>query len=409
MKTLGMNARRAARALQAVSNELKNETLMAIAERLVKNQKDILEANARDIENAYHNNLVPALIERLTLNEGRIYALTQGIYDIVRFDDPVGRVLEHRIFENGLDLKKVAVPLGVVAIIYESRPNVTVDAFALCFKSGNAIILKGGKEAIETNHALERVLREVLFEKGLDPNCVQLIKDTTRAATVELMHLNAYVDVLIPRGSGSLIQTVLKESTIPVIQTGEGNCHIYVDASADLDQAFHIFKNAKTQRVGVCNACESLVLDKAIARPFLKRLVRDLPEVELVGDVHAVAVDSRILPATLEDFYTEYLDLKCSVKVVESLEEAIEHINVHTTHHSDAIITEDADHMETFLNAIDAAVVYVNASTRFTDGYEFGLGAEMGISTQKLHVRGPVGLDSLVSYKYKVKGKGQIR
>ena len=405
MKNIGTNAKKASYKLSQFEN--KDAILLKVASALLESKEAILKANTKDIENAKTVNLMPALVERLTLNDARIESMVEGIRDIVKLKDPIGEVLEERALDNGLLLEKVRVPMGVIGIIYESRPNVTVDAFALCFKSGNAVILKGGKEALETNIVLESIIRSVLID--LDPNCIQLIKDPTRESTSELMQMNEYVDVLIPRGSAGLINTVLRESTIPVIQTGEGNCHIYVDESADLDMALSIFKNAKTQRVGVCNACESLVLHNTIAKDFIKNVLELTPEVEFYGDEESMKIDTKILKATDEDFYTEYLDLKCSIKVVNTFEEAVDHINEHTTHHSESIITNNPEHMEAFLNRIDASSVYVNASTRFTDGYEFGLGAEIGISTQKLHARGPMGLEALTSYKYKLKGKGQIR
>jgi len=312
---------------------------------------------------------------------------------------------------NGLKIQKRRVPLGVIGIIYESRPNVTADAFGLCFKTGNAVILKGGSDAICSNLEITRVLRDALLEAGVTPDGIQIIGDTDRAVTQAFMKLNAYVDVLIPRGGAGLIRTVVENSTIPVIETGTGNCHIYVDESADLDMATEIILNAKTQRIGVCNACESLVIHEKVKDAFLPVLAKALREknVEMRGDEQVCSVLSDCIPATEEDYGREYLDYIVSMKTVGSVEEAIAHINRYNTKHSDAIITENPAHAETFLNEVDAACVYVNASTRFTDGFEFGFGAEIGISTQKLHARGPMGLKELTSYKYTVEGKGQVR
>ncbi len=403
MKQIGINAKEAAKKLSSFKH--KDKVLIAIANAITENQEKILDANRKDIESGRKSGLSSALIDRLSISS--VKGMVSGIYDIVNFDDPIGVVLESRYLDNGLHLQKVSVPLGVIGIIYESRPNVTVDAFALAFKSGNAVILKGGKEAIHTNTILEKIIRMNL--KGIDENCIQLIKDTSRESTNELMKMDEYVDVLIPRGSAGLINAVRDNSKIPVIATGEGNCHLMVDDSADIQMARDIFKNAKTQRPGVCNAVEGLVLHKDIAQVFIKDMLEDVPEVEFVGDERAVGIDDRIKPASNEDFYTEYLDLKCSVKVVDTFEEGLDFINEHTTHHSESLISEDSKHMERFLNEVDAAAVYVNASTRFSDGQEFGLGAELGISTQKLHARGPMGLNALTSYKYIIKGKGQIR
>lgn len=403
MKQIGINAKEAAKKLSSFKH--KDKVLIAIANAITENEEKILDANRKDIESGRKSGLSSALIDRLSISS--VKGMVSGIYDIVNFDDPIGVVLESRYLDNGLHLQKVSVPLGVIGIIYESRPNVTVDAFALAFKSGNAVILKGGKEAIHTNTILEKIIRMNL--KGIDENCIQLIKDTSRESTNELMKMDAYVDVLIPRGSAGLINAVRDNSKIPVIATGEGNCHLMVDDSADIQMARDIFKNAKTQRPGVCNAVEGLVLHKDIAQEFIKDMLEDVPEVEFVGDERAVGIDDRIKPASNEDFYTEYLDLKCSVKVVDTFEEGLDFINEHTTHHSESLISEDSKHMERFLNEVDAAAVYVNASTRFSDGQEFGLGAELGISTQKLHARGPMGLNALTSYKYIIKGKGQIR
>lgn len=403
MNDIGVRAKDAAKKLSNFKH--KDKVLIAVANAITQNEARILEENRKDVEKGLKSGLSKALIDRLTLTS--VASMVAGIYDIVNLNDPVGEVLEARYLDNGLYLQKISVPLGVIGIIYESRPNVTVDAFALAFKSGNAIILKGGKEAIHTNTILEKIIRENL--RGVDENCLQLIKDTSRESTYALMKMDDYIDVLIPRGSAGLIKAVRDNSKIPVIATGEGNCHLMVDASADMLIARSIFRNAKTQRPGVCNAVEGLVLHKDIAKSFMAYILEDTPEVLFVGDERAVLYDDRIEPATDEDFYTEYLDMKCSVKVVDSFEEGLNFINEHTTHHSESLISEDSKHMERFLNEIDAAAVYVNASTRFSDGQQFGLGAELGISTQKLHARGPMGLKALTSYKYIVIGKGQIR
>ncbi len=407
MDRIGNNAKIAARQGNTLSKESKNKLLKTLQENLIKHKDAILEANLKDLEHA--KNLSTALIDRLKLDEKRIMAMVEGLGEVIDLDDPIGRVLESRTLDNGILMEKKTVPLGVIAIIYESRPNVSIDAFGLCFKAGNAVILKGGKEAIHTNTVLETVVRKSLIKNQLDPNFIQLIKDTTRQSTLALMKMNDTVDVLIPRGSQGLIEAVLKESTIPVIQTGAGNCHIFVDKTANLDKALSIIENAKMQRPGVCNAVESLVLHRAVAHQFIPLLLDKLSKVHFVGDDASQKVDSRIFAAAPDDFYKEYLGYELSIKIVESLTEAIEHINQHHTQHSDAIITEDMANAELFINAVDSAAVYVNASTRFTDGFVFGLGAEIGISTQKLHARGPMGLDALTSYKYILKGNGQVR
>lgn len=407
MDRIGNNAKMAARQGNTLSKESKNKLLKTLQENLIKHKDAILEANLKDLEHA--KNLSTALIDRLKLDEKRIMAMVEGLGEVIDLDDPIGRVLESRTLDNGILMEKKTVPLGVIAIIYESRPNVSIDAFGLCFKAGNAVILKGGKEAIHTNTVLETVVRKSLIKNQLDPNFIQLIKDTTRQSTLALMKMNDTVDVLIPRGSQGLIEAVLKESTIPVIQTGAGNCHIFVDKTANLDKALSIIENAKMQRPGVCNAVESLVLHRAVAHQFIPLLLDKLSKVHFVGDDASQKVDSRIFAAAPDDFYKEYLGYELSIKIVESLTEAIEHINQHHTQHSDAIITEDMANAELFINAVDSAAVYVNASTRFTDGFVFGLGAEIGISTQKLHARGPMGLDALTSYKYILKGNGQVR
>lgn len=396
----------------ALSTEKKNEVLIRCAEGLRKNTLMILDANAIDLSNAADNGISEGMQDRLRLTEARINAMAEGLEQISTLPDPIGEVIEEFDRPNGLHLKKVRVPMGVVGIIFESRPNVTADAFGLTFKSGNVAILKGGKEAVNSNVAIVSVLRNVLVAEGVNPDIVQLIEDNNRETTTRFMKLKEYVDVLIPRGGAGLIKAVVENSNIPVIETGTGNCHIYIDKEADIEKAVPILVNAKTQRISVCNAAESLVIHEAVADKFLPVLKAALDEknVELRGDerVRDILGDC-VIPATEEDYATEYLDYILSMKTVSSVEEAIAHINRYNTHHSECIVTENMDSAEKFLNGVDAACVYVNASTRFTDGFEFGFGAEIGISTQKLHARGPMGLRELTSYKYKIYGNGQIR
>ncbi|WP_323611974.1 glutamate-5-semialdehyde dehydrogenase [Erysipelothrix enhydrae] len=409
MKDIGIKAKEASRSLALLTQEQKNDALGRIGEDLLRNASQIIEANQLDLEAADQNGITGALRDRLILNQARIEAMVQGLNELTLLKDPVGEVLEVLEPDNGLYIEKVSVPLGVIGIIYESRPNVTVDAFGLCFKSGNAVVLKGGKEAIHTNIELERIVRNSLTDLNMNPNCVQVIKDTRREVTTQLMKLNEYIDVLIPRGSASLIRAVVENSTIPVIETGAGNCHIYVDKDADVSMALDIIENAKCQRLGVCNTMESLVVHKDIAPTFLPLLVNKLPNVVYHGDLVACEIVDTMVLANDDDFGKEYLDLELSVKVVDSLEAAISHINFYNTKHSEAIITNNEKTAQRFTQEVDASTVYVNASTRFTDGSQFGFGAEIGISTQKLHARGPMGLKQLTSYKYIVKGKGQTR
>lgn len=409
MKDIGIRAKEASRSLALLTQEQKNQALKRIGDDLLEQANEIIEANQLDLEAADQNGITGALRDRLILNQARIEAMVQGLNELTLLKDPVGEVLEVLEPENGLYIEKVSVPLGVIGIIYESRPNVTVDAFGLCFKSGNAVVLKGGKEAIHTNIELERIVRNSLTDLNINPNCVQVIKDTRREVTTQLMKLNEYIDVLIPRGSASLIRAVVENSTIPVIETGAGNCHIYVDYDADVSMALDIIENAKCQRLGVCNTMESLVVHKDIAPTFLPLLVNKLPHVVYHGDLVACEIVDTMVLANDDDFRKEYLDLEMSVKVVDSLEEAIVHINFYNTKHSEAIITNNEKTAQRFTQEVDASTVYVNASTRFTDGSQFGFGAEIGISTQKLHARGPMGLKQLTSYKYIVKGKGQTR
>lgn len=408
---LGQNAVSAKYKMQVLSTEIKNKSLTYIAQCLRDHCDEILCENQKDINQAVANGMHQGLIDRLRLTKERVFAMAEGLEQIVTLPDPIGEVLSTNTRPNGLVVNKVRVPLGVIGIIYESRPNVTADAFGLCFKSGNAVILKGGSDAIHSNIAITSVIRNALKDMNCDENAIQLIEDTNRETTKKFMQLNQYVDVLIPRGSAGLIRSVVQNSTIPVIETGSGNCHIYIDKDADFNKAIPIIINAKTQRIGVCNACESLVVHKDIEKEFLPLLEKALKEkdVEIRADDQAGLFFNDYKPATTEDFATEYLDYIISVKTVENVEEAICHINANNTKHSEAIITENKEAAEKFLAGIDAACVYVNASTRFTDGFEFGFGAEIGISTQKLHARGPMGLPELTSYQYRILGDGQIR
>lgn len=425
LEQIGAAARAAARQLAVLDTEKKNQVLMAAADALDReeNQAVILRANAEDLAIADANQMAAGLRDRLRLTGERLHAMADAIRDIAALEDPVGEVLSETERPNGLRLQKVAVPIGVIGIIYEARPNVTSDAWSLCFKTANAVILKGGSDAIHSNLAITKVLRSAIEAVGIDPNVLQLIEATDHETTNRFMQMNEYVDVLIPRGSHRLIQAVVRNASVPVIETGAGNCHIFLDASADVAKAVPIVFNAKTQRIGVCNACESLVVDARVLSTVLVPVIRKLQErqVEAYCDAPSLAaleaaaeagegIDMGLVhPATEEDFTTEYLDYKISVKTVDSVAEAIAHINRCSTGHSESIITEDAAHAEQFLNGIDSACVYWNASTRFTDGGCFGFGAEIGISTGKLHARGPMGLRELTTYKYKIYGDGQIR
>ena len=411
LKGLGKAAAAVKYELACMPEEEKNRALLAAAAGLIRDTDRILTANAKDVADGEAKGMHPGLVDRLRLTKERIQAMAEGLKQVSALPDPVGEVLDSFTRPNGLKIEKRRVPLGVIGIIYESRPNVTADAFGLCFKAGNACILKGGSDALSSNLAITESLRASLKECGINPDAVQLITDTDRAVTEQFMRMNEYVDVLIPRGGAGLIRAVVEHSTVPVIETGTGNCHIYVDAYADLAKAIPIIINAKTQRIGVCNACESLVIHESVRERFLPMLAQALREknVELRGDERALEAVPDMLEATEADFGTEYLDYILSIKTVDSLEEAIRHINRFSTGHSDAILTEDAERAERFLNEVDSACVYVNASTRFTDGFEFGFGAEIGISTQKLHARGPMGLSELTSYNYVIRGNGQIR
>lgn len=411
IELIGKRAKAASKKTAVLTTVERNNALRSVGDALIKHSDEIIEANKIDIENARANGMKPALLDRLSLNGERIKSMVEGLLQVADLEDPIGEITHMKKRPNGLMIGYQKVPLGVVAIIYESRPNVTVDAFSLTFKSGNAVILRGGSDCINSNIILVDIIRDSLKSMGLDEDSIILITDTDRKYVNELMKLNEYVDVIIPRGGAGLIKNVVNNSTVPVIETGTGNCHVYVDESADLDMAVNIVYNAKTQRIGVCNACESLVVHRAIADKFIPMVVDKLKEknVEVRGDSFSMDIDRRIVPATEEDWGTEYLDYIISLKTVENIDEAIEHINRYNTGHSEAIVTKDYDNSRKFTQQIDAAAVYVNASTRFTDGFEFGFGAEIGISTQKIHVRGPMGLDALTTGKYVILGDGQVR
>ena len=411
LNTLGKNARNAEVLVRNLSANEKNEVLLKVAEALTENADTLTAANALDVENGRKNNMPEALVDRLLLTGDRIRGMAEGLRQVAALEDPVGEVLGMKKRPNGLMIGQKRVPLGVIVIIYEARPNLTADAFALCFKTGNVVILKGVSDAIHSNEAIVKCIREVLREQGITEDAIQLITDTSRETTAEFMKMNQYVDVLIPRGGRGLIKAVVENSTIPVIETGTGNCHIYVDETADLQMAADIIMNAKTQRVGVCNACESVLVHEKVKDEFLPVLARRLQEkqVEIRADEAACELIPGAVHATEEDWGREYLDYILSLKVVSSVEEAISHINQYNTGHSEAIITNNYEHAQKFLDQVDAAAVYVNASTRFTDGFEFGFGAEIGISTQKLHARGPMGLLALTTTKYIIYGNGQIR
>ena len=411
IELIGKRAKAASKKTAVLTTVERNNALRSVGDALIKHSDEIIEANKIDIENARANGMKPALLDRLSLNGERIKGMVEGLLQVADLEDPIGEITHMKKRPNGLMIGYQKVPLGVVAIIYESRPNVTVDAFSLTFKSGNAVILRGGSDCINSNIMLVDIIRDSLKSMGLDEDSIILITDTDRKYVNELMKLNEYVDVIIPRGGAGLIKNVVNNSTVPVIETGTGNCHVYVDESADLDMAVNIVYNAKTQRIGVCNACESLVVHRAIAEKFIPMVVDKLKEknVEVRGDSFSMDIDRRIVPATEEDWGTEYLDYIISLKTVENIDEAIEHINRYNTGHSEAIVTKDYDNSRKFTQQIDAAAVYVNASTRFTDGFEFGFGAEIGISTQKIHARGPMGLDALTTVKYVILGDGQVR
>lgn len=420
LEELCKRAEEASRLTATLGTQAKNEALLAVADALLAHDDEIIAANEKDLCRGRENHMPQGLLDRLLLDKGRIAQMAEGLRQVAALEDPIGEVISMKQRPNGLRIGQKRVPLGVVGMIYEARPNVTVDAFGLCFKTGNAVILKGGSDAISSNIAIVSVIGETLAACGLPKEAVSLIEDTSRETAAAFMKMNEYVDVLIPRGGAGLIRAVVNQATIPVIETGTGNCHIFVDESADLDMAVSIIMNAKTQRIGVCNACESLVLHENIVDVLMPKLVGALQtkDVEVHGDARSLSAVADpalplkrelLLPADETDWGKEYLDYIISAKTVSGIDEAIAHINRYNTGHSEAIITNNYTNAERFLNEIDAACVYVNASTRFSDGFEFGFGAEIGISTQKLHARGPMGLLALTSTKYIIYGNGQVR
>jgi glutamate-5-semialdehyde dehydrogenase len=408
---IGLKAKQASMQLAHLNTDQKNRVLLMVADLLESAVTTLLEANALDLKEANAMGLKGAIVERLTLSDEKIKGIAEGLRQIVQLEDPIGEIEEMKRRPNGLLIGKKRVPLGVVGVIYESRPNVTADVAGLCIKTGNVCVLRGGKEAFRSNNAIVKIFHQAIQQCGLDTHMVQLVQDTSRESAVAMMKLNKYLDILIPRGGAGLIQAVVQNSTVPVIETGVGNCHIYVDEEADLEKAVDIVYNAKTQRPGVCNAAESLLVHQKVAREVLPVIGARLTEggVEIRGDKRTCSLIPGAIPATQEDWSTEYLDLVISSKVVGSVEEAVDHINTYGSMHSESIVTENYSHAQYFLDRVDAAAVYVNASTRFTDGFEFGYGAEIGISTQKLHARGPMGLRELTTSKYIIYGSGQIR
>ncbi len=414
MKTIneiGESALKAKRALLKLTTGEKNSLLLKAAAALRESCGEILSANEIDMENGRNAGIKSSILDRLLLTEDRIDAMAEGLEQIAKLPDPIGEVINMKTLPNGLIVGQKRVPMGVIGIIYEARPNVTADAFGLCFKAGSAAILRGGKDAINSNKATISVFKKVIREAGIDENIVQLVEDTSRDSANAMMKMNGYIDVLIPRGGAGLIQSVVKNSTVPVIETGVGNCHVFVDESADIEKAVNIIVNAKAQRPGVCNAAETMLVHKSIAAEFLPKAIKALREkgIEIRGDKAVKAIVSDVVDASEEDWATEYLDYILAVKVVNNVDEAIEHITKYSTGHSECIVSESYTNTQRFLQEIDSAAVYVNASTRFTDGNEFGFGAEIGISTQKLHARGPMGLKELTTTKYIIYGNGQIR
>lgn len=411
LETLGAQAKTASRVLMTAPTAAKNNALLKIADALIQNTDSILAENEKDLAAGRANGMADSLLDRLALSAERIAGMAQGVREVADLPDPIGTVQSEITRPNGLTIQRVSVPLGVIAVIFEARPNVTSDAAALCLKAGSACLLRGGKEAIHSNTAIAEVMRNALRETEFPADCIQLVEDTSRESATALMRLSGYVDVLIPRGSARLIRSVVENATVPVIETGAGNCHVYIDRDANTDMAAEIVFNAKTSRVSVCNSAESLVMHADIAAEALPKIAARLSEkdVTLYGDERAKAILPDILPAQESDWGTEYLDYKMSVRVVGSVEEAIDHITRYSTGHSECIVTDNRETAEKFLNEVDSAAVYHNASTRFTDGGEFGFGAEIGISTQKLHARGPLGLPQLTSVKYKILGNGQVR
>ena len=411
LEIMGANAKKAARFLMTAGSK-KDEALNAIASALRANSNTIIEANKIDIENGKKAGLTESLLDRLSLDEGRINGMADGVEQVAAFADPVGRVLDGRTLKNGLQIEKITVPMGVIGIIFEARPNVTSDAAALCLKAGSAVILRGGKEAINSNTAIAKIMCDAIEKAGLPRDCISLVTDTSRQSATELMQLSDYLDVLIPRGGAGLIKSVVENAKVPVIETGVGNCHVYVDKSADIDMAANIIYNAKTSRPSVCNAIETVLVHKDIAEKALPKIKAELDKknVEIRGcDKTKAILGDSVVPATDNDYAIEFLDYILAVKVVDSLDEALDHIAKYSTGHSECIVTSNYASANKFTASVDSAAVYVNSSTRFTDGGEFGLGAEIGISTQKLHARGPMGLNELTSSKYIIRGNGQIR
>ena len=411
LNTLGINAKEASYDLGIASTTEKNNALELMAQALLNNKEEIINENKKDLEVAAQKGTSKAMLDRLALNEERIEGMAKGLRDLISLDDPVGEVIEMWKRPNGLQIGKQRVAMGVVGIIYEARPNVTCDAAGLCLKTGNAVILRGGSEAINSNKAIVNILTEAVKEAGLPENSIQLVEDTSRETATKMMKLNEYIDVLIPRGGAGLIQAVIKNATVPIIETGVGNCHIYVDENCDFEMAKNIIVNAKVSRPSVCNAAEKMLINENIADEFLPLIVNALREndVEIIGDDKVQAIINDVTAATEEDWSKEYLDYIIGAKIVKNLDDAITHINKYGSGHSEAIVTESYKNSQKFLNKVNAAAVYVNASTRFTDGAEFGFGAEIGISTQKLHARGPMGLKELTTIKYIIYGNGQIR
>lgn len=411
LEILGQQAKQAARVVRLMNAQDKNDALKKVAVTLLEHQEKILAANERDLAQGRENGLTTALLERLTLTPERIQAMIDGLHQVASLEDPILKTDSQWVNRDGLRISRRRVPLGVVGIIYESRPNVTVDASALCLKAGNAVILRGGKEALESNQAIVEAVQAGLAKSKVPSTAVQLITDPSRELAAEFMTMNQYIDCLVPRGGAGLIQAVLRQATVPVIETGVGNCHLYVHAEADREQAYKILMNGKVQRPSVCNALETLVVDAAIAERFLPEATAALIDagVEILGDEATIQIVPQAELATEEDYGTEFLDYRIAIKVVEDYDAAIGHIERYSTGHSDAIVTKDYQTAQEFLNDIDSACVYVNASTRFSDGEVFGFGGELGISTQKLHARGPMGLEALTSYKYVIEGQGQIR
>ena len=409
--SLGKKAKEASYILGNLSSKDKNDALYAMADFLIENSKVIIEANKKDLETSRIKGTSESMLDRLALNEARIEGMANGLRQVAALEDPVGEVLGMWTRPNGLQIGKKRVPMGVIGIIYEARPNVTSDAAGLCFKSGNAVILRGGSEAINSNKAIAEALREGLKSVGLVEDAVQLVEDTSREVATEMMKLNDYIDVLIPRGGAGLIKAVVNNATVPVIETGTGNCHIYVDEDCDFEMAKNIIINAKTSRPSVCNAAEKLLINEKIAGKFMPIIFEALREnnVQIRGDESLKALDDSVILASEEEWYNEYLDYTIGVKIIKDIDEAINHINKFGSGHSEAIVTKSYEASQIFLQKVNAAAVYVNASTRFTDGEEFGFGAEIGISTQKLHARGPMGLKELTTIKYIIFGNGQIR